>query len=306
MGKERTSFRLREPNLADKLLYQKIMKQANWEYPMGKLIAHGGMSSVYELKTPEGTPKQVVKVIDTRMIKPDLRHIVREHGLDECNVMGELARRSCFIMPLYGSVWSEIPDTNRKNKSWQENERIYLLQMPRARNLWTVAVSGMPEREIIQLGMDICSALQACYSVDRIHRDVKPDNIYVRKGKERRCYILGDFGIARVVDNRTLTGVGTEQYLAPELCSGWISRNSDIYSLGVTMFVLAGGTFGPGDTSGELAWGNRLDWQTFKEKTHISTELQRILRKALQNHGTRYRQPSDMYEELWWLHQRTK
>lgn len=301
MGNRENSLRLREPNLADKLLYQKILKDAKWEYPIGKLIAHGGMSTIYELKTPEKAPRQVLKVIDTRMIKQKYRHIVRAHGLDECSVMGELAQRSEFIMPLYGCVWSEVPDKSWKKVLGQEDERIYLLQMPWATNLLTV--SGMPEREIIQLGMDICSALQVCYLSGRIHRDVKPDNIYIKKNRERLCYLLGDFGIARVVDNRTLTGIGTEQYLAPELCGGWLTRDSDIYSLGVTMFVMAGGKFGTGDTSGELARGNKLDWQTFKNETKISYGLQNILRKALQNHGVRYRQPSEMYDELWCLQQ---
>lgn len=305
MNEQYQSFRLREPHLADKLLYQKIMSQANWEYPIGDLIAHGGMSSVYALKTPKEVPRQVVKVIDTRMIRPELRQIVRDHGLDECSVMAQLTKSSDFIMPLYGSVWSEVPDPFWRRTSGSEPERIYLLHMPRMRNLTTLSPADLPEREIIQLGMDISSALQVCYSINRIHRDVKPGNIFIRKRRERLCYILGDFGIARVVDDRTLTGVGTEQYLAPELCSGWLTRSSDIYSLGATMFELAGGTFGPGDTSGELAWGNRLEWQAFKRSTRISAGLQNILRKSLQNHHDRYRQPSEMYEELWWLQQHT-
>ncbi len=306
MNQQHQSFRLREPGLAEKLQYQKIIKQANWEFPIGELIAHGGMSSVYELKTPAGVHRQVVKIIDTRMIKPELRHIIRDHGLDECCVMEQLSSKSDYIMPLYGSVWSELPEPFWRQASGSEPERIYLLHMPRMRNLRSLTGGGLPEREIIQLGMDISSALQVCYSMNRIHRDVKPGNIFIRKRKDRLCYVLGDFGIARVVDDRTLTGVGTEWYLAPELCGGWISRNSDIYSLGATMFELSGGTFGAGDTSGELGWGNRLEWQKFKENTVISAELQRILRRALQNHHERYRQPGEMYEELWWLQQRMK
>lgn len=301
MEGQHESFRQCKPGLVEKLLYQKIMKQANWEYPIGDLLAHGGMASVYELKTPEGVRRQVVKVIDTRMIKPEFRYIINNHGFDECEIMSQLAKRSPNIMPLYGSVWTEIQPPFWQRGEKNELDRIYLLQMPRMRNLLDVVGAGLSERDIIQIGLDISNALQACYSVNRIHRDVKPDNIFVCKRKDRLSYILGDFGIARIVDDRMLTGVGTEKYLAPEMLVGWISRNSDIYSLGVTLYVLAGGQFGSGDTSGELAWGNKLDWQQFKQHNRISPQLLEILRKALQDRHARYREPIEMYEDLWKL-----
>ena len=71
------------------------------------------------------------------------------------------------------------------------------------------------------------------------------------------------------------------------------------------MFDLAGGEFGTGDTTRELAPGNRLKWQQFKQTTKISPDLQYILHKALQNHFTRYQKPIEMYEDLQWLQQRT-
>ena len=287
------SFRLREPGFAEWLIYGRIMRGAGWDCSLGRLIAHGGMASVYELNTPDGKPR-VVKVIDTRLIVPELRQIVRQHGLEECTVMGQLSRESQYIMPLYASTWSEV-----------QRERIYLLQMPRARSLCSVMKDILPERELIQLGMDISSALQVCYEQNRIHRDVKPENIFLRQHGGRRCYILGDFGIAREVNEKTLTGVGTENYLAPELCVGWISRNSDIYSLGVTLFTLAGGRFCSGSQNCGLARGSRVDWQDFMDRATASEPLRNIIHKALQDRHNRYRQPCEMYEDLWWLQKQT-
>lgn len=292
------SFRLRTPGLAERLLYGQIIRRAGWDCSLGRLIAHGGMASVYELDTPDGKPR-VVKVIDTRLIVPELRQIVRQHGLEECTVMGQLSRESQYIMPLYASTWSEVPEKLFDTQA--QRERIYLLQMPRARSLCSVAKDILPERELIQLGMDISSALQVCYDQNRIHRDVKPENIFLRQHGGRRCYILGDFGIAREVNEKTLTGVGTENYLAPELCVGWISRNSDIYSLGVTLFALAGGRFCSGSPNNGLARGSRVDWQDFTDRTTVSEPLRNIIHKALQDHHNRYRQPCEMYEDLWWL-----
>lgn len=55
----------------------------------------------------------------------------------------------------------------------------------------------MSEKQVIQLGMDICNALEICEEKKIIHRDIKPDNIFVN---DRGDFKLGDFGIARTVE----------------------------------------------------------------------------------------------------------
>lgn len=249
-------------------------------------------------------PRQVVKVIDTRLITPSLRSIVRKHGMDECTMMSQLSRGSEFVMLLYVSTWTDVGEGLFSCLLGKERYRIYLLRMPRVRNLSHAFDRSLTEPELIGLGMDISRALQACYEHGQIHRDVKPGNIFVRKHAGRMQFLLGDFGIARVVSSDTLTSVGTEHFLAPELCAGQISRNSDIYSLGVTMFTLAGGKFGSGDGCGELAPGNQLNWQDFKRRGFVSEPLLRILRKAMQDRHRRYQQPYDMFTDLWALQNR--
>ena len=53
------------------------------------------------------------------------------------------------------------------------------------------------EERIVQLGMDICRALEVCERRDVIHRDIKPDNIMM---SEFGNFKLGDFGIARTME----------------------------------------------------------------------------------------------------------
>lgn len=94
----------------------------------------------------------------------------------------------------------------------------------------------MSEKQVIQLGMDICNALEICEEKKIIHRDIKPDNIFVN---DRGDFKLGDFGIARTVE-KTMSGMskkGTYDYMAPEvyLCRPY-GQTVDLYSLGTMLY----------------------------------------------------------------------
>ena len=91
-------------------------------------------------------------------------------------------------------------------------------------------------RQVIQLGIDMCQALEVCQRYNIIHRDIKPENIFVSDlGK----FKLGDFGIAKQLD-KTLSGLskkGTYTYMAPEVYKGMPYNSTvDIYSLGIVLY----------------------------------------------------------------------
>ena len=96
----------------------------------------------------------------------------------------------------------------------------------------------LSEREVIGLGCDICSALERCAQRNVIHRDIKPDNIFINEFGD---YKLGDFGIARKLENMTggLSQKGTYNYMAPEVEKGRsYDATVDIYSLGIVLYWL--------------------------------------------------------------------
>ena len=96
----------------------------------------------------------------------------------------------------------------------------------------------LSENEVIRLGCDICSALERCIQRNVIHRDIKPDNIFINEFGD---YKLGDFGIARKLENLTggLSQKGTYSYMAPEVEKGYsYDETVDIYSLGVVLYWL--------------------------------------------------------------------
>ena len=96
----------------------------------------------------------------------------------------------------------------------------------------------MTERQVLALGIDICTALEICQKCNIIHRDIKPENIFINSFGH---YKLGDFGIARKLENVTgvLSHKGTYNYMAPEVANnGRYDARVDTYSLGVMLYRL--------------------------------------------------------------------
>ena len=92
--------------------------------------------------------------------------------------------------------------------------------------------------DVIRLGVDICTALEVCEQNYIVHRDIKPDNIFISRFGE---YKLGDFGIARKLEatQANLSRKGTLNYMAPEVYkSEAYGPNVDIYSLGLVLYTL--------------------------------------------------------------------
>lgn len=101
---------------------------------------------------------------------------------------------------------------------------------------------AMSPRQVAKLAFQIGEALRSMQEINMLHRDIKPDNIYVDDKGE---FYLGDFGIAKQTRAGSFaTFVGTQPFMAPEV---WNARtpneqhygaSADIYSLGITLYYL--------------------------------------------------------------------
>jgi hypothetical protein len=99
-------------------------------------------------------------------------------------------------------------------------------------------------KEILRIGMQAAQGLAAAHAQGLVHRDIKPANILLENGVER--VKLTDFGLARAVDDPSLTqaGVvaGTPQYMSPEQAKGEaVDARSDLFSLGSVLYAMATG-----------------------------------------------------------------
>src|SRR4051812_2105422 len=112
--------------------------------------------------------------------------------------------------------------------------------------------SAIPEKEVVQLGIQLAQGLAAAHAAGVLHRDLKPSNLHVTP--DGLLKIL-DFGLATLSREAVLTlsvtqsidtaptGVaGTLPYMSPEQLLGEpVDERSDVYSAGIVLFELASG-----------------------------------------------------------------
>jgi len=103
---------------------------------------------------------------------------------------------------------------------------------------------SMPTQAVIELSRQIASALASAHRAQVLHRDLKPDNLFLVEDPAvptgERIKIL-DFGLAKLDAGLTHGKLvfGTPHYMSPEQCrSSDVDHRSDIYSLGCIMFEL--------------------------------------------------------------------
>ena len=104
----------------------------------------------------------------------------------------------------------------------------------------------IPAEEAAAYGLQIAEGLARAHDFDVIHRDLKPDNVFVHNQGGRTVLKLLDFGIARSLHDTRLTSVGeifgTPQYMAPErITSIDAGESADLYALGVMLFEMVTG-----------------------------------------------------------------
>ena len=159
-----------------------------------------------------------------------------------------------------------------------------------------------------RIGIDLCTALEYCAQKNIIHRDIKPDNIFISSfGK----FKLGDFGIARNLEGTcaTMSQKGTSMYMAPEIFKGErYDATVDTYSLGLVLYRLVNKgrmPFMPMPPEPvryqdmEMATNRRICGEQLPPAADADPELAWILCKAANpDPAQRYETPTAMKEDL--------
>lgn len=156
-----------------------------------------------------------------------------------------------------------------------------------------LAVPELAALVVIELG----EALSHAHSLGIIHRDVKPENVMVRKDGFLK---LMDFGVAQVVDleRMTVTGqiLGSPAYMAPEVLDGrTLDFRSDVFSVGVMLYQMATGNLpfqgrNPHEVLRKVSEGKFADPRTANRL--VSDQLARVIARSLA------RKPEDRYPSM--------
>ncbi|MGI9330897.1 MAG: protein kinase domain-containing protein [Gammaproteobacteria bacterium] len=201
-------------------------------YEVDKVLGRGAMATVYLGRDPKINRKVAIKTIALaeEFSDEDLNN-AKAQFMREAESAGRLNHPN--IISIY--------DVD------EDGDVAYLaMEYFEGQSLAAYATQGnlLPPEWVLELGARAAEALHYAHSQNVVHRDIKPANIMYSANSDDLK--LTDFGIARLTDtSRTKTGIilGTPSYMPPEQLAGSpVSGQSDLYSLGITLYhLLTGG-----------------------------------------------------------------
>ena len=212
-----------------------------------RLIGRGSFGAVYEIERrlfeDDEPEKAALKVISIPQNDSDIEELYND-GYDEESVTSTFHTHLKSIVAEYSLMRKMNGSSNIVNcddvRYVQHEDGIgwdIYIKMELLTPLAKALPAVVSEKQIIRIAMDMCNALELCGKHNIIHRDIKPQNIFV---SENGDYKLGDFGIAKTVE-KTMGGTktGTYKYMAPEVYSNKpYNSTADIYSLGLVLYWL--------------------------------------------------------------------
>ncbi len=115
-----------------------------------------------------------------------------------------------------------------------------------ALSTYIAAHAPLPLSKAIQIGCQVAEALDEAHANGIVHRDIKPDNIYlITRGSNSEFVKVLDFGIAKLrredagVVTKTNTVIGTQPFMPPEQLRGQpIDHRVDVFALGVVLYLM--------------------------------------------------------------------
>ena len=199
-------------------------------YRIVRWIGDGGMGVVYEAENMD-----IGRHFAVKLLRQEVCTIPRATQLfrDEARAAARIG--SANIVEIFD--FAELPD----------GRLLYAMELLDGRPLaHELADTPLPPDRVIAILRQVCKGLAAAHSVQIIHRDIKPDNIFLCESKGRADAVkLLDFGIAVFMVGATVTDsnvTGTPHYLAPEIITGKpYDARVDIYALGCTAFEMLTG-----------------------------------------------------------------
>ena len=255
------------------------------DYEVERELASGGMGVVFL-----GRDVALDRPVAIKIIKPPLATAAAaERFVREARLLASLSHPN--VVPIHRAGESR-------------GLFYYVMDYLQAETLEDRLARGpLPAAEALAVARDVLAALEAAHARGVVHRDVKPANIFILKGRS----VLADFGIAKdtAATGPALTGVGrvvgSPGYMSPEqMAGGDISAATDLYAAGLVLYEALTGESWPmltdltgGDWSRVPPWvvpvlRRALAWQA-ADRWHSAAAFRRALGPARAGRWTRSR-----------------
>ena len=280
-------------------------------------IGEGSFGKVFEIQREDfgTTYRAALKAITVPASEAELRDVMAD-GMDEEGVrtyfhtfVQDLVKEFALMSRLKGNSNIVSYENHQviEHKDGIGWDILIQMELLTPLNEYT-RTHTVTRQDIIRLGIDMCRALELCQKYNIIHRDVKPENMFV---SENGDFKLGDFGIARTVEKTSsgLSKKGTYTYMAPEVYKGEpYGSTVDIYSLGIVLYRLLNENRTPflpaypapiTHSDRENALGKRFSGASLPPPVHAEGRLAEIvLRACAYDPKERYSVPLRMREDL--------
>jgi len=265
------------------------MGSLSQNYEIIREIGRGGMGSVFLARDTRLNREVAIKMVSEKFsLKSSATKDIIQRFMNEGKAIAKLKHHN--IVTIYDIG--------------EENGRYYMvIELIDGNSLSNLLEKGklFSVVEVIDIGIQICDALDYAHRNGIIHRDIKPANILYSQDKNAK---LTDFGVARLSGSQsglTREGdiLGSILYIAPEqiIDAKNADRRSDIYSLGMTMYQLLTGRLPfEGADFNEII--KKIIDNEFtpprKLRPDISEELEELILKAIKkNPDERFQEAND-------------
>lgn len=247
-------------------------------YRVVRHLATGGMGSVYDVEDVTVGKRYVLKTLHPQLVS---RHDLAKRMEAEARTLAKLQHPNIVDVVTAGLT------TDDKRMPF------YVMERLNGQNL-RVVIEKKGSLEIThcyRIAIDVLDALEQAHENSVIHRDVKPDNIFLhRNANGTTTTKLLDFGIMRLLDRKMSHTqgkfIGTLRYASPEqIYGGDLGPATDIYSLGVVLYEMICGR-GPFDEIGDAfaigaAHAQRPAPPVSQFAPSVPPELERLVMSAL-------------------------
>ena len=159
-------------------------------------------------------------------------------------------------------------------------------------------------QRVVKILIQCCASLAEAHSIGIIHRDIKPDNVFLLNMAGSPDFVkLLDFSVAKLLEGdrmKTQAGVvfGTPQYMSPEQGRGLpLDARSDLYALGILAFEMLTGNVPFNDENPMTVIQMHLQGQIPPMPDSVPYSVQQIVRRALEKDaGRRYQSSGEMMQ----------